>query len=135
MLQCCRQMRHDRGSKMPTIRQDRAQLMPDPTAQAGFCHRDGEVVLPQQLRHSLFILDLVGAKNGLAEALPHLRLQRVDEGGSGGCIGSFGSQAHVNLAQLHLRQQTNGGVCACFDQIVQGFINIALREPQAFERA
>ena len=103
MLERRRQVRHDGGGKVPTVSQGRGQLMADTAAQAGFGHSDGQVVLPNEVRHGLFVVEFIYAKDGLPKALPNLGVQRLDESGRSGFVGSFGSQAHVNLAQLHLR--------------------------------
>ena len=85
--------------------------------------------------HCLFVFEFVYAKDGLPKASPNLGVQGIDESGCSGCVSRFGSQAHMNLAQLHLRQQTNSRVRALFDQIIQGLIDVALRQPHALERA
>ena len=92
-------------------------------------------MLPQQARYCLLVLDLVRAEDGPAEALPDLGLQGIDEGSCRCLVGRFRGQTHMNLTQLHLRQQTNRRVGALFDQIIQGLVDVALRQPQAFERA
>src|SRR5215467_14961070 len=72
MLQRCRQVRHDGGSKVPTVSQGRGQLIADTATQAGFGHSDGQVVLPNEVCHGLFVFELVYAKDGLPKALPDL---------------------------------------------------------------
>ena len=83
-------MRHDGGGKVPTVSQGRGQLMADTAAQAGFGHSDAQVVLPNEVCHCLFVFDLVRAEDGLAEALPNLGLQGIDEGRRGCLVGGFG---------------------------------------------
>ena len=53
------QVRHDGGGKVPTVSQGRGQWMADTAAQAGFGHRDGQVVLPNEVCHGLFVFKVV----------------------------------------------------------------------------
>src|SRR5215471_2829932 len=78
MLQRCRQVCHDGGSKMPTVSQGRGQLMADTATQAGFGHSNGQVVLPNEVGNDLFVFELVYAKDGLPKALADLGVEGIN---------------------------------------------------------
>ena len=76
-------MGHYGGSKVPSFRQHGAQLMPYTAAESGFGYGDGEIMLPNEIGHGLFVFHLVGAKHGFAQPLAHLLIEGINQGGGG----------------------------------------------------